>query len=1522
MEPLHMNENRMETGKNGDVLHLRNLVDQFQQCLETQSVDRSIELLKVSLKLFADPADDLNQAVPERAELFDYVAAVLAIGGRLEAAHAFYHRSLAIRRNIFGEDHLLVGVSLDKLADCLEHLGKTTEASELADRARAIFKAHLNRLNEALSILQQQEQFADALPIATEAAELAFRVAGENARLYAQSLNNLAFIYKQLGKHGEAEQYYSKALDIWKAVENTLNDPDYAAGLYNFGALYLAQDEHSKAEPLFRQAVEILRASVGADEPIFLEILYFTARVLDSPGEDASEIRVLQAREMRRRVQLLIQCLNSLARTYEIQGKPSEAESLYLTAIQMCRPLFRINHPDTLATYGALLELYKTHENSEAFDRLMSELGPSFMHIARNAPFQVSFVPSVAQIFKPWLEAMSMSDPELSQTIGELTDDAFQKELQKCVDDFIQQNYSDCFRQAILLSVRKPSLEVLQLFLLSIQWLDGAYLGKQTDRLYLTVEDLLSTIEDQWARHITNLSLGQINVEEVLADAENDAQRCQASFYAACRFLIEGKVAEAERQFDLVFSLDTDTLERRIAPEISRITPPTAVRDMDSELAHLNSQVIEFMLTGQYYKAIPIATRAYDLGLTEGLDLSDRNFRVSLYNVAALMYRTGDYSKAELSYARLVEFYRTEDNSDVVSKSAALNGLGLVRLELAQYREAEGLFREAINVVKGAGRQHNQHTLQAIGNLAELYREQKDYARAVPLYEEVLSIQRAVGEQSAEYARWLNNYGLMHLEAGNLESAAELLKQALEIRLEVLPENHPDLASSLLSLANLESVRHNIAAVKQHVKEALEIYQEQFGSNHYTVAVALNNLANIYLHRGELGEAEHLLRQAHEMLVSSLGSSHPIVATVQANLALVCAAGGRYEEALGLMESSASIEEETIWQVFATSSDRRRTDYVQSSYLLYYAMLSLSLRFTTSERFIRAAYNLVLKRKGIATEASVIQRDELLTGQYPQLSQKILALRELRQKIATKTLKEPGVEGPTAHRQILEDWTAQKDQLEAEIARQIPEMSLERQLRTADRSAIAQKLPPDAALIEFVRFNAFNFTAVRAPSEAQWVPARYLAFVLRAGAPDDVALIDLGEAQPIDHLIAAFRQAISGEADYDASRGDLPSVIETTGVSTRSDRRNLRAALIASTRSMRPRAANAPRLNRVEIGAALRQTIFDPLLPALTGRTQLFLAPDGDLTRLPFEVLPLDEQRCVIDAYQISYLSVGRDVLRFGTISTRQPTAPLVVAAPNFDLGEHGLASFNSGIPFQQLADTRQEGVQVAKLLQVSALLDDGAVEQTLKIHSSPRILHIATHGFFLPDPQHNPNQDQIGVSIGDLPAMSALGRLSAVENPLLRAGLALAGVNTWLQGHEEALDPAAEDGILNGVDVSSLDLLDTELVVLSACETGLGSVQVGEGVFGLRRAFVLAGAKTLVMSLWKVPDRQTQELMELFYQHVLNGTPRAEALRAAQLAMKAKYPNPLYWGAFICQGEPGPLPASGSKSSSKDRPL
>ncbi len=306
-------------------------------------------------------------------------------------------------------------------------------------------------------------------------------------------------------------------------------------------------------------------------------------------------------------------------------------------------------------------------------------------------------------------------------------------------------------------------------------------------------------------------------------------------------------------------------------------------------------------------------------------------------------------------------------------------------------------------------------------------------------------------------------------------------------------------------------------------------------------------------------------------------------------------------------------------------------------------------------------------------------------------------------------------------------------------------------------------------------------------------------------------------------------------------------------------------------------------------------------------------------------------------------------MLRFGAETTGQPTDSLVVADPDFDLDTETAArqsappqpklgfwsrlfgrkptaptpppvsttvaeapgrrsrDFDSGeYHFDRLPGTRGEGERIAALLGVQPWLGHTALEGRLKQKCcSPRILHLATHGFFLQDQPRDPNSDRRDLGLMGGPIE---GRLSGPlpENPLLRAGLALAGANTWLK--QGALPPEAEDGLLTAEDVSGMDLLATELVVLSACETGLGEVRTGEGVFGLQRAFVLAGAKTLVMSLWSVPDEPTRELMEDFYQRILRGEPRADALRAAQMKLRVKYPDPYYWGALICQGDPGPL--------------
>ena len=387
------------------------------------------------------------------------------------------------------------------------------------------------------------------------------------------------------------------------------------------------------------------------------------------------------------------------------------------------------------------------------------------------------------------------------------------------------------------------------------------------------------------------------------------------------------------------------------------------------------------------------------------------------------------------------------------------------------------------------------------------------------------------------------------------------------------------------------------------------------------------------------------------------------------------------------------------------------------------------------------------------------------------------------------------------------------------------------------------------------------------------------------------------------------------------------------------------------------------------LGQTLYAQLIEPLAPYLTPKQQVFLAPDGELSCLPFQILPGRTEPYLMEEYALRYITVGRDLLRFKAAPTTfQPTQPLVLADPDYDLTRSSETSSAPPLPtsakqevveelaqkvktFDPLPGTRIEGETVAAKLGVEAYLAEKALKSQLSRCQSPYILHMATHGYFLdslPVDLRSWSWDQQGAFFAQIGCLGT----AALHNPAVRSGLAFAGANTTLQG--EALPPEAEDGLLTTQDAARLNLLATQLVVASACETALGSVLSGEGVLGLRRAFVLAGAQTLVISLWKVNDIATAILMERFYDNLLvQKMGRAEALEEAQyyvrdLSIEQMGPKwlskdtidsirersratadfledlnqrrdrsyqpfepPGFWGAFICQGNPDPLPDS-----------
>jgi CHAT domain-containing protein/tetratricopeptide (TPR) repeat protein len=953
----------------------------------------------------------------------------------------------------------------------------------------------------------------------------------------------------------------------------------------------------------------------------------------------------------------------------------------------------------------------------------------------------------------------------------------------------------------------------------------------------------------------------------------------------------------------------------------------------------LNNLAMLYQSMGEYMAAEPLYRRAIEIRRM-ALGENHPDFAGSLSNLGELYRAMGDFVKAERLLLQAIRIFRATLGESHPAFATGLNNLAGLYQTLGDNLAAEQLFRQVVEIRREVlGESHpgfatSLHNLawqyQAMGNytaaipllqraleirrkalgnnhpdvatsaniLAVLYFEMGNYDEAIPLLHQALEIRRkALGEKHPLFAESLNFLARLHEKMEDYETAQSFLRQALEINRAALGEAHPNSAGSLNDLALLYIAMGNYAAADPLLRQAMEFDRKVLGENHPDFATGLQNLAGLYKLSGNYTASEPLLQQAVEIRRKVLGENHPDFARILWHLAGLYAVTAREKDAIALMEQAAAIEDRIIGQVCSISSEGQRMAYFMTVQKNFDGFLSFIVRYPYPPA-VCSALGLVLRRKAIGIEAGMALRDAVVGGRYPSLEPKLRELTITRMQIAQKTLAGPGPEDLSTHQQLLAEWEARKEKLEAELARQIPEMNLEQKLRDVGRQAVALALSEAAVLVEFVRFNIFDFKAVPARGESQWKPARYLAFVLPAREPDNVQMINLGDAKRIDQMIATFRTAIikpfTGEDETRGGRGlgALPS--EMIGKSAIGD------------------------------GTTLRAAIFDPLLPAFGNRKRLLLAPDGDLTRLPFEVLPTCDGRRLIDDYQISYLSTGRDVLRFGAAPSGRPAEPLVAADPDFNLSgvetqPHSIGAALRGRPSRdtyindldslaELPGTREEGEHIASMLGVKPWLGKDVLEARIKDCRSPRILHLATHGFFLANQERDPNKELRDLGALGWQSGGSLGRMSGpgMKNPLLRSGLVLAGFKTWLK--EEDLPIEAEDGILTAEDVSGLDLLATELVVLSACETGLGEVRRGEGVFGFRRAFVLAGAKTLVMSLWKVPDEQTQELMEEFYRRILTGQPRAEALRKAQLGMKKKYPDPFYWGAFICQGDPSLL--------------
>jgi CHAT domain-containing protein/tetratricopeptide (TPR) repeat protein len=869
---------------------------------------------------------------------------------------------------------------------------------------------------------------------------------------------------------------------------------------------------------------------------------------------------------------------------------------------------------------------------------------------------------------------------------------------------------------------------------------------------------------------------------------------------------------------------------------------------------------------GRYDEAIPVSERLIAVdALVFGPD--HRETLTVMRWLASLHQRTGDWAGAAQLYERVIATLERTRQTGYVDYGYALQGLAGVYREEGDHERAAPLFQKLLARAEETERPEGSRVAEALADLARLYRDSGDPARAEPLLVRALAIveeRREPATVAVEVtdlggpreevkdrtpagvyrgqAALLTDLALLHEAMGEPGRAEPLLSRALALNEKAFGPEHPSVAVNLGNLALVQQALGDPARAEASFNRSIALREKLHGPNHPSVAVGLHGLARLCLERGEPGRAEALARRALAIVEKAHGPDHRRTADVLLDLSDALVAEGRVPEARPLAERAATIQDRDAAIVLAVGSESQKRAFVARQQKVTFALVSLhTLQAPADPAAARLALRTVLRRKGRVLDAmadgfAALRRrldpaGQALLGRLSRVSARIAAERgdDERARTTLTTLE------------------AERRQLEADIGQRSAAVRADQGLSTVDE--IERALPADGALVEIARYRPFRATAAAAD---RWGMPRYAAYVVRPGHA--VGYVDLGDAGRADAEADALRRAL---ADPDLTRD--------------------------------PRGA----------ARAAATHLFAPLASLLGDARQVLISPDGALALVPFGALVGEDGRYLAERLEISYLDSGRDLLRLAAPATPRE-GPLLVADPAFgplpDAAERerrGAATASlSHVGFTLLPGSAREARAIAPSLPgARVLLGAGATEAALRAARGPSVLHVATHGFFLPGLPEAPPGPELDPSGAERAA--ALRR----ESPLLRSGIALAGANRGAG--------SGDDGILTALEASTLDLLGTRLVVLSACETGLGEASAGEGVSGMRRALAMAGAETTVMSLWPVDTGATRDLMIRYHQRLAAGAGRSAGLREAQLAMLAdpRSAHPNLWAAFIVSG-------------------
>ncbi len=850
---------------------------------------------------------------------------------------------------------------------------------------------------------------------------------------------------------------------------------------------------------------------------------------------------------------------------------------------------------------------------------------------------------------------------------------------------------------------------------------------------------------------------------------------------------------------------------------------------------------------------------------------------------AVLMTGTGQFDRALPLLERATHISEGQLGPSHPEIARVLDWLGWADYEKGDYEKAEAAERRAVDMFAQTLGPEHPETIAAKRRLGSLYATRGDYDDAEKLLGECFeTVARIAGADDGELAVYLRELARLHLARGEGDRAIQEMEKSLAIGEKSLGPDHPDLGMTLNNLGMLYNTRKEFQSAEPLLERALAIEEKEFGEQDLALALPLQNLGMIAQEfRHDWPRALQYYWRAEAIQEKARGPEHPRVAELLNNIANVYKSTGDYKRAVELHTRCYAIWEKALGPYHANTllslGNLARTYAGMGD--IPNAVKFQALTDTAIEKNLTMNLAIGSERQKLAYFESLSDRTDRTISLHVKLAPDNPAARDLAVLVIlqrkgrvldamsnTMALLRQQLDAPD--RALLDELNTTTAKV-ARLALSGPQKLSTAEYRSQLQSGEAQK----EKLEEEIARRSASF---RAQSQAVTVEA------VKAAIPADAALVEFAVYRPFDP------RAIGNESAYGEPR--YIAYILRAGAEAGWRDLGLARPIDAAVAALRQAVRDPERKDVRELARAADEKIMRPVRALCGSARHLLISPDGPLDLIPMETLIDERGRYLVERYSISYLTSGRDLLRL-QVSRNSLGPPLILADPWF--GEPGSAGAQTrgnsaqSLYFAPLSATAQEAAAIqSRFPDARVLTGRQATKTALEQANAPEILHIATHGFFL---------DANGG--GPIEGTRAISARARIGNPLLRSGLALAGAN---------LSSSRDDGVLTALEASGLNLWGTRLVTLSACDTGVGEVRNGEGVYGLRRAFVVAGAETLVMSLWAISDYVTREVMTGYYNGLKRGLGRAEALRQAQLAMlqHKERQHPFYWAGFIASGD------------------